>query len=167
MVAPSHRRSPRPSPRHRCSPPAAAASGHADAHLVHQPRPESPGRVHGAPSARRASPSGAAPTSYTVKTELLPQSATEQRIQLLRRLVAKDSSISLMSLDPVFTAEFAAAGFLEPLPDDLASPLSKDDLKGAIEGATWDDKLVAAPLWANTQMLWFRKSLARARPAST
>ena len=55
---------------------------------------------------------------YTVKTELLPQSATEQRIQLLRRLVAKDSSISLMSLDPVFTAEFAEAGFLEPLPDD-------------------------------------------------
>ena len=55
---------------------------------------------------------------YTIKTELLPQSATEQRIQLLRRLVAEDSSISLMSLDPVFTAEFAEAGFLEPLPDD-------------------------------------------------
>jgi multiple sugar transport system substrate-binding protein len=98
---------------------------------------------------------------YTVRTELLPQSATEQRIQLLRRLVAKDSSISLMSLDPVFTAEFSAAGFLEPLPEDLASSLSQEVLKGAIEGATWDDALVAAPLWANTQTLWFRKSLAQ------
>src|SRR5215213_8850812 len=47
---------------------------------------------------------------YTIKTELLPQSATEQRIQLLRRLVAEDSSIAMMSLDPVFTAEFAEAG---------------------------------------------------------
>jgi multiple sugar transport system substrate-binding protein len=98
---------------------------------------------------------------YTIKTELLPQSATEQRIQLLRRLVAKDSSISLMSLDPVFTAEFAEAGFLESLPDDLATELKKDNLKGAIDGATWDDQLVAAPLWANTQTLWFRKSLAK------
>jgi multiple sugar transport system substrate-binding protein len=98
---------------------------------------------------------------YTIKTELLPQSATEQRIQLLRRLVAKDSSISLMSLDPVFTAEFAEAGFLEPLPDDLATQLKQDNLRGAVDGATWDDQLVAAPLWANTQTLWFRKSLAK------
>ncbi len=98
---------------------------------------------------------------YTVRTELLPQSATEQRIQLLRRLVAKDSSISLMSLDPVFTAEFAAAGFLERLPEELASSLSQEVLEGAIKGATWDDALVAAPLWANTQTLWFRRSLAQ------
>lgn len=97
---------------------------------------------------------------YTVQTELLPQSATEQRIQLLRRLVAEDSSISLMSLDPVFTAEFADAGFLEPLADDVATSLSGATLKGAVAGATWEDRLVAAPLWANTQVLWYRKSLA-------
>jgi multiple sugar transport system substrate-binding protein len=98
---------------------------------------------------------------YTIRTELLPTSATEQRIQLLRRLVAKDSSISLMSLDPVFTAEFSEAGFLEPLPKDLASSLSRDVLGGAVKGATWDGALVAAPLWANTQTLWFRRSLAQ------
>lgn len=98
---------------------------------------------------------------YRVRTELLPQSATEQRIQLLRRLVAKDSSISLMSLDPVFTAEFAEAGFLEPLPADLRSELQRDTLKGAIQGASWNGGVVAAPLWANTQILWFRRSLAR------
>lgn len=98
---------------------------------------------------------------YTVRTELLPQSATEQRIQLLRRLVAEDSSISLMSLDPVFTAEFADAGFLEPLPADLAASLENETLAGAVQGATWDDRLVAAPLWANTQVLWFRRSLTR------
>lgn len=98
---------------------------------------------------------------YRVRTELLPQSATEQRIQLLRRLVAEDSSISLMSLDPVFTAEFAEAGFLEPLPADLAGELRSATLGGALDGATWNGELVAAPLWANTQILWFRKSLAQ------
>jgi multiple sugar transport system substrate-binding protein len=98
---------------------------------------------------------------YSVRTELLPQSATEQRIQLLRRLVAEDSSISLMSLDPVFIAEFANADLLEPLPDDLASSLSEETLQGAVAGATWENRLVAAPLWANTQVLWYRTSLAQ------
>ncbi len=99
---------------------------------------------------------------YKIETELLPGSASEQRIQLARRLAAEDSSIDLMSLDPVFTAEFAEAEFLEPLPADLQERLSEGVLQGAIDGATWDGQLVVAPLWANTQVLWYRKSLAEA-----
>jgi multiple sugar transport system substrate-binding protein len=98
--------------------------------------------------------------AYDIQTELLPTSATEQRIQLLRRLAAEDSSIDLMSLDPVFTAEFAAAGFLAEFPEDAISTLSEGVLQGAVEGASWNGKLVVAPLWANTQVLWYRKSLA-------
>ncbi len=98
--------------------------------------------------------------AYDIETELLPTSATEQRIQLLRRLAAEDSSIDLMSLDPVFTAEFAAAGFLAEFPEDAASTLSDGVLQGAVDGASWEDRLVVAPLWANTQVLWYRKSLA-------
>ena len=99
---------------------------------------------------------------YKIETELLPGSASEQRIQLARRLAAEDSSIDLMSLDPVFTAEFAEAEFLEPLPADLQERMSEGTLQGAIDGATWDGQLVVAPLWANTQVLWYRKSLAEA-----
>ena len=99
---------------------------------------------------------------YTVKSELLPTSASEQRIQLLRRLAADDPSIDLMSLDPVFTAEFAAADFLLPLPAEEQAATSDGVLQGAIDGASWDGQLVVAPLWANTQVLWFRKSVADA-----
>jgi multiple sugar transport system substrate-binding protein len=99
---------------------------------------------------------------YTIETQLLPTSASEQRIQLLRRLAANDESIDLMSLDPVFTAEFAAADFLLPIPEEVASSVREGTLQGAIEGATWNDELVVAPLWANTQVLWYRKSLAEA-----
>ena len=38
---------------------------------------------------------------------------------------------------------------------------------GRWSGATWDGRLVAAPFWANSQLLWYRKSAAaagRARP---
>ncbi len=98
---------------------------------------------------------------YTIKVQQLPGDATQQRIQLARRLAAKDTGIDLMSLDPVFTGEFANAGFLAALPDDFATRLKDATLGGAVDGATWDGKLAVAPLWANTQLLWYRKSFAQ------
>ncbi|CAN5171405.1 ABC transporter substrate-binding protein [soil metagenome] len=98
--------------------------------------------------------------SYTVTTEQLPTAATEQRIQLMRRLAANDSSIDLMSLDPVFTAEFSEAGYLAVLSDEDQQALSDGVLEGAVEGASWKGNLVVAPQWANTQVLWYRKAAA-------
>lgn len=100
---------------------------------------------------------------YRIAIELLPATATDQRTQLARRLAAGDSSIDLMSLDPVFVPEFANAGWLERLPDDVASVVLDDDvLEGIAETVRWDDGIYAAPQWANTQVLWYRKSLAEA-----
>jgi multiple sugar transport system substrate-binding protein len=98
--------------------------------------------------------------AYNIDVQLLPNDASQQREQLVRRLAAKDDSIDLMSLDPAFTAEFANAGFLEPIPEDQQASLSEGMLDGAIEAATYDDQLVAVPLWSNTQILWYRKSVA-------
>lgn len=97
---------------------------------------------------------------YRINAVILPQSASEQRIQLARRLAAEDSSIDVMSLDTPFTAEFADAGFLAPMPDDLREQLDADSLDGALASARWQGELVAAPFSANTQVLWYRKSVA-------
>ncbi|MBW9206865.1 extracellular solute-binding protein [Mumia sp. zg.B17] len=99
--------------------------------------------------------------AYDIKVQLLPNDASQQREQLVRRLAAKDTSIDLMSLDPAFTAEFANAGFLEPMSEEQQSQLSEGMLDGAIEAATYDDNLVAVPLWSNTQILWYKKSVAK------
>jgi multiple sugar transport system substrate-binding protein len=100
---------------------------------------------------------------YDIAIQLLPASATDQRTQLARRLAAKDSSTDLMSLDPVFVPEFANAKWLKPFEGSMADAVLDDDvLKGAAETVTWDDQVVAAPQWANTQVLWYRKSLAEA-----
>jgi multiple sugar transport system substrate-binding protein len=99
--------------------------------------------------------------AYTIQTQSLPGDASQQRIQLARRLAAQDQGIDLMSLDPVFTGEFANAGFLATIPDSEARQLESDALKGAARAATWNNKLVVAPLWANTQLLWYRKSFAK------
>ena len=96
---------------------------------------------------------------YTITTQVLPQAADQQRIQLARRLAAKDPTIDLMSLDPPFTAEFADAGFLADVPQDAVSQLEdQGTFKGAMDAATWEDKLVVFPFWSNTQVLWYRKS---------
>ena len=100
---------------------------------------------------------------YAIRVQLLPNSASDQREQLLRRLAAKDSSIDLMSIDPVFVAEFAEAGFLAPVPQDVVAGFTEDMVKAPrCEAATWKGQLVAVPFWANTQLLWYRKSVAKA-----
>ena len=63
----------------------------------------------------------AADGDYRIDVALLPSDADGQREQLVRRLAADDSSIDIMSLDPVFVPEFANAGFLRPFSDDEAA----------------------------------------------
>ncbi|MCM0622029.1 extracellular solute-binding protein [Nocardioides bruguierae] len=94
---------------------------------------------------------------YDIQTRLLPTSATDQRVQLARRLAAEDDTTDLMNLDVAFVSEFANAGWLLQLPDDT---ISDDTLSGIASTVQWDDGVYAAPLWANTQVLWYRKSLA-------
>jgi multiple sugar transport system substrate-binding protein len=99
---------------------------------------------------------------YSIEITSLPRESSEQRQQLVRRLAAEDSSIDLMSLDPPYIPEFAEAGFLAPVPADLAERVSEDTVESALAGSTWDGELVAVPFWANTQLLWYRKSVAEA-----
>ena len=98
--------------------------------------------------------------AYRIETAQLPRESSEQRQQLVRRLAANDSSIDLMSLDPPYIPEFAEAGFLAPVPEDVAEAVTEGVVEGAIAGSTWDDELVAVPFWANTQLLWYKKSIA-------
>ncbi|MBC2932909.1 extracellular solute-binding protein [Nocardioides sp. zg-1228] len=101
---------------------------------------------------------------YDIEVQQLPSSATDQRTQLARRLAAEDSSTDIMNLDPVFVAEFANAGWLQEVPEELATEITDggDYLEGAADTVVWDDTVYAIPLWANTQVLWYRKSMAEA-----
>ena len=109
---------------------------------------------------------GATSVSYThldvYKRQILPNSASDQRQQVLRRLAAADSSMDLMSLDPVFVAEFAEPGYLAPVPAQYEQTFVADAVNPIVESSRWKDKLVGAPMWANTQLLWYRKSVAQA-----
>src|SRR5690349_21795096 len=101
--------------------------------------------------------------AYRIETQILPNESDAQREQLVRRLAAADPSVDLMSLDPPFVAEFANAGYLKPITDPAdVEQLTADVLEGPMKTAYWKDQLVATPFWANTQLLWYRKSVAQA-----
>jgi multiple sugar transport system substrate-binding protein len=95
---------------------------------------------------------------YQITTQVLPQDASQQRIQLARRLEAEDPEIDLMSIDPPFTAEFANAGYLAEIPQEMQQQFREQAFESAAQAATWEDQMVVAPFWSNTQVLWYRKS---------
>ncbi|MEJ2864590.1 extracellular solute-binding protein [Actinomycetospora flava] len=99
---------------------------------------------------------------YTIATSTLPRQASEQRQQLVRRLAANDSSIDIMSIDPPYVPEFAQAGFLAPMPPAVEAAAREDRVPSSIEASTWQGRLVVVPFWANTQLLWYRKSAVAA-----
>ena len=97
---------------------------------------------------------------YSIETSGLPSDATAQREQLIRRLAGSDESVDLMSLDPPFVPEFASAGFLYDIPQDRVQQYTEGIVESAVRSAEWEGKLVVVPFWANTQLLWYRKSVA-------
>jgi multiple sugar transport system substrate-binding protein len=101
--------------------------------------------------------------AFKIETQVLPNDADQQREQLVRRLAADDPSIDLMSLDPPFVAEFANAGYLMPITNQAdIDQFTQGVLAAPLKTAYWDNQLVAPPFWANTQLLWYRKSVAQA-----
>lgn len=98
--------------------------------------------------------------AYNITISLLPRDAAGQREQLARRLAAGDSTMDIMSLDPPFIPELAEPGFLAKPPVDLIERTTEDTLAGAAAGAQWNGEYVTVPFWANTQLLFYRKSVA-------
>jgi multiple sugar transport system substrate-binding protein len=107
---------------------------------------------------------------FSINQISLPKSADEQRLQLARRLTGNDKTLDLMAMDVVWTPEFAEAGWLVPLSDDPAglaeTDATTDTLPGPLETAKWQDKLYAAPVTTNTQVLWYRADLMDQPPAT-
>lgn len=100
--------------------------------------------------------------AYDVHVEVLPNNVTQVREQLVRRLAAQDSSIDVVSLDLVFVAEFANAGFLRPFSPEQNARLTQGMLGAPVAAGTFNNVLYAAPFKSNTQLLWYRKSLVEA-----
>ena len=97
--------------------------------------------------------------AYNIKINFLSTSSDQQRVSLVRRLAANDSSIDILAMDVDWTAEFATAKWIRPVPSNLVLQIKSVDLPGPIETATWEGALYGIPINSNTQLLWYRKDL--------
>jgi trehalose/maltose transport system substrate-binding protein len=103
---------------------------------------------------------------YEIVFQYLPAQADAQREQLVRRLAAKDSSIDIIGMDVIWTAEFANAGWITEFPASLGREVTKDVFPSSVKTASYRGKLYGAPYTSNTQLLWYRKDLVKKAPTT-
>ncbi|MFI5062993.1 MAG: ABC transporter substrate-binding protein [Streptosporangiales bacterium] len=103
---------------------------------------------------------------YKISYQVLPAASDSQRLQLVRRLAANDSTIDIMALDVTWEAEFANAGWVEPWTGADKQAVVNGTLAPALQTAMWKGQLVAAPDNSNTQLLWYRSDLVKTPPTT-
>ncbi len=103
---------------------------------------------------------------YQIDVQLLPAAASDQREQLVRRLAAKDSTVDLIGMDVIWTAEFANAGWIRPFPSTAADQVTKGVFPSVVKTASFDQKIYGAPFNSNTQLLWYRTDLVKKPPTT-
>ena len=89
--------------------------------------------------------------------------ADQQHDDLVQHFQAKDPSYDVVSVDVVWTAEFAAKGWLTPLKDKMALPTT-GFLEPTVKAATYNKTLFAAPTSSDGAMLYYRSDLVKTPP---
>ncbi len=87
----------------------------------------------------------------------LPESADAQRQQMVQNAQVKSEAYTILNLDVVWTAEFAANRWVVELPADQFE-LDKF-LEPAVKTARYRDKLYAVPVYSDGGLLYYRKDL--------
>jgi multiple sugar transport system substrate-binding protein len=65
-------------------------------------------------------------------------------------------------MDVDWTAEFANANWIRPVPAGLAAQIRTVDLAGPVQTATYRNNIWGVPINSNTELLWYRKDLLAA-----
>jgi len=87
----------------------------------------------------------------------LPESADGQRQQMVQNAQVKSDAFSVLNLDVVWTAEFAANRWVTELPADQFD--LNNYLEPAVSTAKYRDKLYAVPVFSDGGLLYYRKDL--------
>jgi multiple sugar transport system substrate-binding protein len=100
-----------------------------------------------------------------VKLVELPESADEQRAQLVQRLRAKSSECDVLGMDVVWTAEFAAQGWLQDT-TSIIDQRKADFIPSTLDTAKYEDKYWAVPYHTNAGFIYYRTDQVNQVPSS-
>lgn len=91
--------------------------------------------------------------------------ADQQHDDLVQHFQAKDAGYDVVDVDVVWTAEFAAKGWLTPLKGNMALDTS-NFLQPTVKSATYNGTLYAAPQTSDGGILYYRKDLVPNPPTT-
>lgn len=94
----------------------------------------------------------------------LPDDADDQFAQLVANLQAHSTVYDVMSLDVIWTAQFASSGWITPI-SPSPFPLSQF-LPPAVATARYQGLLYAVPFTSNATLLYYRSDILRAAGAA-
>ena len=89
--------------------------------------------------------------------------ANQQHDDLARNFQAENADYDVVSVDVVWTAEFAAQGWLQPLEGDLAIN-TEGLLQPTIDAGTYNGTLYTSPNTSDGGMLYYRSDLVKTPP---
>lgn len=98
------------------------------------------------------------PGEEVTMRELSPE-ADQQRADMIKRAQAKSGEFSVLSVDLVWTAEFAANGWLTEMPADMFP--TEGMLESAVAGASYFGKKYAYPQSSDGGLLYYRTDLLK------
>ena len=87
----------------------------------------------------------------------LPDNADQQRQQMVQNTQIKNPTMAVVSMDVVWTSEFAAKGYVEALPADQFP--TEGFLPATVDSATYFGKLYGYPATSDGGLLFYRKDL--------
>ncbi|MCQ4122769.1 ABC transporter substrate-binding protein [Rhodococcus tibetensis] len=91
--------------------------------------------------------------------------ADQQHEDLVQHFQSRDTGYDVTVVDLVWTAEFAARGWLQPLTGPMAVDTS-ELLEPTVRGASYGDTLYAAPQTSDGALLYYRTDLVEHPPAT-
>ncbi|WP_458116188.1 ABC transporter substrate-binding protein [Arthrobacter sp. D2-10] len=91
--------------------------------------------------------------------------ADQQHDDLVQNFQAQNADYDVVSVDVVWTAEFAAQGWIQPLEDEMAID-TEGMLPATVASATYQDTLYAAPQHSDGGILYYRSDLIEEPPTT-
>jgi multiple sugar transport system substrate-binding protein len=101
----------------------------------------------------------------TVKLQELPTSADQQRAQLVQREQAKSSECDVLGMDVIWTAEFAAQGWLRDVTPAINARKS-EFIPSTLNTAQINGKYWAVPFNTNAGFLYYNTQKVKQAPAT-
>jgi multiple sugar transport system substrate-binding protein len=99
-----------------------------------------------------------------VELQPAPDDATQRHQLFVQWLNARAGNPDILQLDVIWTAEFAAAGWILPL--NRFAPVTTDFFPATVEANTWAGKLYALPWFVDVGLLYRRTDLVPREPTS-